>query len=131
MRIIKIFSIIAPIIIVVCLLALILPKSNIENAAVIIAEDYSTITYNGNIYVPIQRGLLPSGLDFHNNKEWIKATVEGQNYFLDKFFLTNYISVTEYNGEKFIYLNTDYDVNESDYYCLPSYKDNAKSHSIE
>ena len=40
-------------------LVLILPKSNIKNAEVVISKDYSTITYDGNIYVPIQKELLP------------------------------------------------------------------------
>ena len=49
--------------------------------------------------------------------------VENENYFLDKYFFTNYIAVKEYEDEIFIYLHTDYDVNESDYYCSKNYKE--------
>jgi len=104
------------------LLCLVLPKSNIEKSDVYITKDYSTIYYYGEVYVPIQHELLPENLDFPYY-DGIDADVEGANFFLDKFFFTNYIYHTERNGEKFIDLHTDYDRNESDYYCLPSYKE--------
>ena len=59
--------------------------------------------------------------------DMIKATVENENYFLNKFFFTNYIVAKEYNGETFIYLHTDYDVNESDFYCSKAYKDRVNT----
>lgn len=108
---------------------LIIPRTDINNATVVISSDYSTITYEGNLYVPIQFEKIPLEVketwmtDAAANAK-IKATVEGENYFLDKYFFTNYIAVEEYEGEVFIYLHTDYDVNESDYYCSKNYKEN-------
>ncbi len=110
--------------IIIIPLMLILPRSCTWNAPVIIANDYSIIKYNGEIYIPIQSEMIPKELDFFSNNNSIKATVEGENYFLDKFFLTNLIYVKNYNGYTFLYLNTDYDINESDYYCQKSYIDN-------
>lgn len=108
--------------------ALVIPRSNTRNAAVVISSDYSTISYKSEIYIPIQPEELPievMELSKTVATDMIKATVENENYFLDKFFFTNYISVKEFNGETFIYLHTDYDVNESDYYCSKAYKDSA------
>jgi len=113
----------AIILVIVVLFVAIFAKSNVKNAEAVIAKDYSTITYEGEVYVPVQRDFLPEQLKFSDNNDWIEATVEGQNYFLDKYFFTDYICVVEYDGEKFIYLSTDYDKNESNYYCLPSYKE--------
>lgn len=106
---------------------LIIPRSNTRNAEAVISSDYSIITYKNIIYVPVEFGDLPADVakSFLNwrGEETIKATVEKENYFLDKFFLTNQIVVQDFGGETFIYLNTDYDVNESDYYCTVSYKE--------
>ena len=115
---------------IVCLLVvlipiLIIPQTNTRNADVVISSNYSTITYRGNVYVPIQPEQLPFDItDIKTTiaNDMIKATVEDTNYFLDKYFLTNYIAIKEFNGETFIYLHTDYDVNESDYYCSQTYK---------
>jgi len=114
--------------------ALIIPQSNTRNAVAVISSDYSTIAYNEETYVPVQLDELPpevvriiSGLYATSHSSVIasiKATVENDNYFLDKFFWTNQITVFDIDGEMFIYLNTDYDVNESDYYCTRSYRDN-------
>ena len=104
---------------------LIIPQTNTRNADVVISSDYSTITYRGNVYVPIQPEQLPFDItDIKTTiaNDMIKATVEDNNYFLDKYFLTNHIVVKEFNDEIFIYLHTDYDVNESDYYCSQTYK---------
>jgi len=108
--------------IIIILLIVILPKSDTKNALVIIAHDYSTIQYDGQVFVPINPEMLPNNLDFDASRGFIRATVEGENYWLDKF-LTNYIFVADYEGYKFIYLITDYDVNESDYYCPKIYLD--------
>jgi len=79
------------------------------------------------VYIPIQTEMLPlevkRSIDMTTDNDMIKATVENENYFLDKYFFTNYIAIKEYEGEIFIYLHTDYDVNESDYYCSQTYKD--------
>ena len=106
---------------------LIVPRSNTRNAEAVISSDYSTITYKNKLYVPIEFGDLPatvakSFLNW-NGDDTIKATVEKENYFLDKYFFTNQLVVKDLEGETFIYLNTDYDVNESDYYCTLSYKE--------
>ncbi len=104
----------------------IFPRSNIKNATVVISSDYSTITYEGNVYVPTQLEKLPfevRNIGMSTVNDMIKATVEDENYFLDKYFFTNYIAVEEYEGETFIYLYTDYDVNKSDYYCSKNYKE--------
>ena len=106
---------------------LIVPRSNTRNAEAVISSDYSTITYKNKLYVPIEFGDLPATVakSFLNcsGDDTIKATVEKENYFLDKYFFTNQLVVKDFEGETFIYLNTDYDVNESDYYCTPSYKE--------
>ena len=110
---------------ILLLCILIIPQTNTRNADVVISSDYSTITYRGNVYVPIQPEQLPFDItDIKTTiaNDMIKATVEDNNYFLDKYFLTNYIAIKEFNGETFIYLHTDYDVNESDYYCSQTYK---------
>jgi hypothetical protein len=101
-------------------------QTNINNAKVLISNDYSYITYEGTKYVPISFELLPKNIIFNYKNQPIKANVEGENYFLDKFFFTNYVYFADYNEFTFIYLNTDYDVNESDYYCSIEYKDNLK-----
>jgi len=104
----------------------VIPRSNIKNATAVISSDYSTITYEGNVYVPIQLEKLPPevrNIGMSTANDMIKATVEDEIYFLDKYFFTNYIVVEEYEGETFIYLHTDYDVNESDYYCSKNYKE--------
>ncbi|MBQ4629794.1 MAG: hypothetical protein IJB70_02260 [Clostridia bacterium] len=116
-------------ILLVC--ALIIPRTDTKNAASVISSDYSTITYNNETYVPVQLTELPpevvriiSNLHATSHPSVIaslKATVENDNYFLDKYFWTNQITVFDIDGEKFIYLNTDYDANESDYYCTKSY----------
>ena len=112
---------------VVLICALVIPRSNTKNAIAVISSDYSTITYKGNVYIPIQTEMLPlevkRSIDVTTDNDMIKATVENENYFLDKYFFTNYIAIKEYEGEIFIYLHTDYDVNESDYYCSQTYKD--------
>ena len=112
---------------VVLICALVIPRSNTKNAIAVISSDYSTITYKGNVYIPIQTEMLPlevkRSIDVTTANDMIKATVENENYFLDKCFFTNYIAIKEYEGEIFIYLHTDYDVNESDYYCSQTYKD--------
>ncbi len=76
--------------------------------------------------MPIDFDDLPADVarEFLNwsGEETIKATVEMENYFLDKYFLINQLVLRDFKGETFIYLNTDYDVNESDYYCTISYK---------
>lgn len=112
---------------VVLICALVIPRSNTKNAIAVISSDYSTITYKGNVYIPIQTEMLPlevkRSIDMTTDNDMIKATVENENYFLDKYFFTNYIAIKEYEGEIFIYLHTDYDVNESDYYCSQTYKD--------
>ncbi len=112
---------------VVLICALVIPRSNTKNAIAVISSDYSTITYKGNVYIPIQIEMLPlevkRSIDVTTANDMIKATVENENYFLDKYFFTNYIAIKEYEGEIFIYLHTDYDVNESDYYCSQTYKD--------
>lgn len=104
----------------------IIPRSNIKSASVVISSDYSTITYEENVYVPLQLEKLPlevRNIGMSTASDMIKATVEDENYFLDKYFFTNYIVVEECRGETFIYLHTDYDVNESDYYCSKNYKE--------
>ena len=109
----------------VCFCGLIVPRSNTKDAKVVISSDYSTISCDGITYVPIQEDQLPfpaSSIICTNASEMIKGTVENENYFLDKFLLTNYVKVKEYAGDKFIYLHTDYDFNESSYYCSLSYK---------
>ena len=106
--------------------AILIPRSNINKANAIISPDYSTIKYKGNVYVPIPLEKLPleaRDITLTTTNNMIKATVENENYFLDKYFFTNYIAVKEYDGEIFIYLHTDYDVNESDYYCSKNYKE--------
>ncbi len=108
--------------------AIIIPQSNTKKANAVISSDYSTITYKGNVYVPIQLEKLPlkvKNIGMTTLNDMIKATVENENYFLDKYFFTNYIAIKEYEGETFIYLHTDYDVNESDYYCSQTYKEKA------
>ena len=111
-------------ILIIC--ALIIPRANIETAKAVISEDYSEITYNGNKYVPVEQKYLP--LEIKNtisqtpSYDMINATVENCNYFIDKFS-TNSIAIKESDGETFIYLNTDFDENESDYYCSKTYKD--------
>ena len=110
-------------ILILCIL--IIPQTNTKNADVVISSDYSTITYRGNVYVPIKPEQLPfdiAEIERTVANDMIKATVEDNNYFLDKYFFTNYIFVKEYNGESFIYLHTDYDANDSDYYCSKKYK---------
>ena len=120
----KLFAAIAVLSLVILVLALTLPRSNTNSADAVIASDYSTVTYNKKVYVPIGKEMLPSELDgMEGDTDMIKATVEGENYFLDKYFLTNLISVREYDGDTFIYLHTDYDDNESNYYCSQSYKE--------
>ncbi len=114
------------VIFILLICALVIPRSNVKNADVVISDDYSTITYNDNVYVPIQFEKFPVEImDIQTTvaSDMIKATVENENYFLDKFFFTNYIAVKEFNGETFIYLHTDYDVNESDFYCSKTYKE--------
>ncbi len=106
--------------------AILIPRSDINKANAIISSDYSTIKYKGNVYVPIPLEKLPleaRDITLTTTNNMIKATVENENYFLDKYFFTNYIAVEEYDGEIFIYLHTDYDVNESDYYCSKNYKE--------
>ena len=106
--------------------AILIPRSNINKANAIISPDYSTIKYKGNVYVPISLEKIPlevRNITMTTTNNMIKATVENENYFLDKYFFTNYIAVKEYDGEIFIYLHTDYDVNESDYYCSKNYKE--------
>ena len=117
-------------ILILLICALIIPRSNTRNAEVVISSDYSNITYKDEIYVPIQSEELP--FEVMNLKttvaaDMIKATVENENYFLNKFFFTNYIAVKESNGETFLYLHTDYDVNESDFYCSQAYKDRVNT----
>lgn len=110
-------------ILILCIL--IIPQTNTKNADVVISSDYSTITYRGNVYVPIKPEQLPfdiAEIERTVANDMIKATVEDNNYFLDKYFFTNYIFVKEYNGETFIYLHTDYDANDSDYYCSKNIK---------
>jgi len=121
MRILKTFSIVA--LLTLVFFILISTKSNIEKSDVFISKDYSMISYYGEIFVPIAEELLPYDLAFPYEMAGINADVEGENWFLDNFFFTDYVFYKEHNGEKFIFLNTDYDVNESDYYCLPSYKE--------
>lgn len=116
-------------ILILCIL--IIPQTNTRNADAVISRDYSIITYNDEIYVPIDVDALPKEVakEFYFNwadKEKVEATVELSNYFLDKF-LTNQLYLIEFEGETFIYLNTDYDVNESDYYCTKRYNDKVKS----
>ena len=114
-------------ILILCIL--VIPRTNTRSADAVISSDYSTIIYCKNVYVPIQQEQLPfdiSEIKTTIANDMIKATVENENYFLDKYFLTNYIAVKEYNGETFIYLHTDYDVNESDYYCSQAYKNTIK-----
>lgn len=114
------------VIFILLICALVIPRSNVKNADVVISDDYSTITYNDNLYVPIQFEKFPVEImDIQTTvaSDMIKATVENENYFLDKFFFTNYIAVKEFKGETFIYLHTDYDVNESDFYCSKAYKE--------
>ena len=116
-------------ILILILCILIIPRTNTRNVEAVISSDYSTIIYKENVYVPIQLEKLPSevkDLRMTTANDMIKATVENENYFLDKYFFTNYIAIKEYNGETFIYLHTDYDVNESDYYCLQAYKNTIK-----
>ena len=106
--------------------AILIPRSDINKANAIISSDYSTIKYKGNVYVPISLEKIPlevRNITMMTTNNMIKATVENENYFLDKYFFTNYIAVEEYDGEIFIYLHTDYDVNESDYYCSKNYKE--------
>ncbi len=96
------------------------------NAEAFITSDYSKITYDGDVYVPISLGDLPQELKqgsyFKDNNEWIDATVKNPIGFMFSNFLTDQIIVEEYKGNKFIYLNTDDDNNESDYYCTVEYK---------
>lgn len=113
----------------ILLCIIIIPRSNTDSAGAVVSSDYSSITYKGNVYVPIQLEKLPlevKNIGMISSDDMIKATVENENYFLDKYFFTNYIAVKEYNGEIFIYLETDYDVNESNYYCSQEYKDKVK-----
>lgn len=137
MKKIAIVFAIAILMFVLFICAIIIPRSDTKNAKVVISSDYSTITYEGKVYVPIELEKLPFEVKngfFMSRGPGIKATVENENYFLDKCFFTNYIHVKEYDGEKFIYLNTDYDVNESDYYCSQAYKqkvENAEMHKGE
>ena len=117
-------------IVILILCILVIPQTNTRNVEAVISSNYSTIIYKENVYVPIQLEKLPSevkeDLRMTTANDMIKATVENENYFLDKYFFTNYIAIKEYNGETFIYLHTDYDVNESDYYCSQAYKNTIK-----
>ena len=120
-----IVSLLVVLIAILILSILIIPQTDTRNADVVISSDYSTITYRGNVYVPIQPEQIPfdiTDIKTTTANDMIKATVEDNNYFLDKYFLTNYIAVKEFDDEIFIYLHTDYDVNESDYYCSQTYK---------
>lgn len=77
--------------------AILIPRSNTKNANAVISSDYSSIEYKGNVYVPIQLEKIPLEVrDFGmpTANDMIKATVENENYFLDKYFLTNYIAVS-------------------------------------
>lgn len=105
---------------------LILMRTNVDNSKVIISHNYSYIIFEGKTYVPIPLELLPENIGFNDTSNLIKATVMDENYFLDKFFFTNYISLTKYNGLTFLHLITDYDINESDYYCLPEFKNSLQ-----
>ena len=75
---------------VVLICALVIPRSNTKNAIAVISSDYSTITYKGNVYIPIQTEMLPlevkRSIDMTTDNDMIKATVENENYFLDKYF---------------------------------------------
>ena len=117
-------------ILIIFLCVLIIPRSDIKNAKAVISSDYSSISYDGKTYVPIDVNDLPAEVknEFNNwnGEDAIKATVEKENYFLDKYFLTNQLIVREFDGETFLYLNTDYDVNESDYYCTVEYKEKVE-----
>lgn len=116
---------------ILILCAIIFPRSNTKKANAVISSDYSTITYKNKVYVPINLGDLPAEVarDFSvwSGEDAIEATVEKENYFLDKYFFTNQFAVKELDGETFIHINTDYDINESDYYCTMSYKEQVKT----
>jgi len=78
----------AMLIIIVFFLFIGCSSSDKNKTEAVISKDYSTITYNGDIYVPLQYNLLPEGIIFPNiySISGVDATVEGENYFLDKFF---------------------------------------------
>ena len=114
---------------ILLLAVIIIPRTDTENAKAVISSDYSTIIYKYNIYVPMSADYLPFDVQEIKSTPFeyrIKATVEDENFFLDKL-LTNYIAVKEYEGMSFIYLYTDYDDNQSDFYCLQDYKDKIKN----
>ena len=69
-------------ILILCILTI--PQTNTRNADVVISFDYSTITYRGNVYVPIQPEQLPFDItDIKTTiaNDMIKATVEDNNFF--------------------------------------------------
>lgn len=105
-------------------LVLIFAKTSIKNSDVYITKGYSELHYYGELFVPIEEEFLPEGLEFDwYNGKWIDADVEGANWFLDKFILTDNVKSSEYDGEIFLYLESTI----GGYYCLPAYKEKLMS----
>ncbi|MCL2081845.1 MAG: hypothetical protein FWH04_01195 [Oscillospiraceae bacterium] len=98
----------------------ILDKNYKSNANAIISSDYSQIFYEDRVYVPYleweEDHFIINYADESQFSYTIFEVIVENRFFLLDMFLTDYIHVSE--DGKFIYLETDYDLNESNYYRL-------------
>lgn len=75
---------------------LIIPRTNTRNADAVISHDYSAITYNDEIYVPVKAEALPQEVakEFYYNwgdKEKLKQQSDGRITSWTNFLQTNFI----------------------------------------
>lgn len=102
-------------ILIIILGSFLLDKSYKSKAEVVISNDYSQMTYNNNLYV-LYLEWEENGVDVTQFSNTIKNVIVEKRFFLWDMFLTDYIHVSI--DEEFIYLETDYDLLESNYYKI-------------
>ena len=85
----------------------------------VIAEDYSTITYLGEVYVPLDT----RGYQCRVGEERVtEAYVEGMPLIVKYFFADQVQEVLSVTDGSMIYLQSDYDSQPSEYYVKASQK---------
>ena len=86
----------------------------------VIAEDYSTITYLGEVYVPLDMGEYQCRVGEALVEE---AYVEGMPLIVKYFFGDRVYEVLSVTDGSIIYLETDYDFPPSEYYVRQTQKE--------
>lgn len=92
-----------------------LENNHKSKAKATISNDYSQIYYDNNLYVPYLEW-EENGVNVSQFPYTIMDVVVNNRFFIWDIFLTDYIHVS--SDEKVIYLETDYDLLESNYYKL-------------